>query len=112
MKTWKVGDIVYIKHDSGGNVYNEVYLKAKSTSPVNQACVKLLKWNKYESLVELGNGDEYFIETRKIDNRVADYRVRKSKMDEFMEVKEKYTKFLEDERKKKQRDKSLKNLGV
>ena len=83
MKTWRIGDIVYIMHNPGGDNY--VWNKAKNTSSGGNAVVRLKKWNTYESLIEFKNGDECFVRTKRIDNRMAYNRVRESEMDEFME---------------------------
>ncbi len=82
MKTWKTNDIIYIKYD-----YSErgsMYKFSKKVSIVDEPRGRLSKWNLKECLVELGDGNEYFIKTELIDNRTATSRIRESSMDDFM----------------------------
>lgn len=83
MKTWRIGDIIYIKFSESN--FNDIYNAAKKASSVDEPRARLLKWNVDESLIVIANGTEYFIETNKINNRTAYNRVRESKMEEFME---------------------------
>jgi hypothetical protein len=86
---WEVDDLVRVKPDSIDMWFRdllEAIKKANQTySGYSAAVVKIKKWETAESLVELANGDSYFIPTRWIgENIYCDRRLKHAKMDTFM----------------------------
>ncbi len=84
MKTWKLRDSILIIYNFNASD-NSVYQEACRVSSNDKPSAILKKWNKYESLVEVSDGKEYFIKTKRINNYTAYNREREGDMDEFME---------------------------
>lgn len=79
LKKWRIDDIAKI--DS----YSSYYEYAKKHSPSGKPHALLKKWSIRKSLIEFGNGEQYYVKTSILENLDSAERKRNNDLDEFME---------------------------
>lgn len=89
MLKWEVDDLVRINSNNAALWFRELLQKAHTAKQIFQgysaSVVKIKKWGPSESLIELANGDSYFITTSWIDENLScDKRLKLGEMDAFM----------------------------